>query len=115
MGEPHAHPDATATRKNRSCKQELFGFAEFWQAYPRKEAKAAAEKAWAKVPADLHAAIMAAVGKHKKSDQWTKDGGAFIPHPATWLNQRRWEDEVPEPGQAAKPKADDQEWLRGCI
>jgi hypothetical protein len=27
------------------------------------------------------------------SAEWTKDGGQFIPHPATWLNQKRWEDE----------------------
>ena len=36
-----------------------------------------------------------AVEKQKKTDQWTRDGGQYIPHPATWLNQRRWEDEIP--------------------
>ena len=30
----------------------------------------------------------------KNSDEWTKDDGKYIPHPSTWLNQRRWEDEV---------------------
>ena len=30
----------------------------------------------------------------ENSDEWTKDDGKYIPHPSTWLNQRRWEDEV---------------------
>ena len=32
----------------------------------------------------------------KRSDQWIKDGGRFIPHPASWLNAARWEDQGPE-------------------
>ena len=38
--------------------------------------------------------MLSAIDTQKKSDQWKKDGGQFIPNPATWLNQRRWEDEV---------------------
>lgn len=77
-------------------------FSEFWKAYPRKVGKATAEKAWAKlkVTDELHSTILAALEKHKVSDQWTKDGGQFIPHPSTWLNQRRWEDEL----EAAQPE-----------
>ena len=37
---------------------------------------------------------MSAIEAQKKSPQWTKDGGQFIPHPATWLNGKRWEDQV---------------------
>lgn len=76
-------------------------FAKFWTAYPRKTAKANAEKAFAKISpsAELFAAMIAAINRQKLSDQWHRDGGAFIPHPATWLNGRRWEDEV----SAAKP------------
>ena len=40
--------------------------------------------------------LIATVERARFSEQWTKDGGSFIPHPATWLNQRRWEDEEPE-------------------
>lgn len=77
-------------------------FSEFWKAYPRKVGKATAEKAWAKlkVTDELHSTILAALEKHKVSDQWTKDGGQYIPHPSTWLNQRRWEDEL----EAAQPE-----------
>ena len=82
------------------------GFANFWNPYPRKTAKVQAQKAWAKLnpsPA-LQAQILAALAAQCKSEQWTKDGGAFIPHASTWLNQRRWEDQLPT--QATAPKAD---------
>lgn len=72
------------------------GFAAFWSAYPLKKAKATAEKAWQKLKpsADLQAAILSAIAAHKLSADWQRDAGKYIPHPTTWLNQRRWEDEV---------------------
>jgi hypothetical protein len=75
------------------------GFAVFWQAYPRKVSKAQAENAWAKIAPDecLLRVIVAAVEGSKTSEQWQRDNGQFIPHPATWLNGRRWEDEQPAP------------------
>jgi len=39
------------------------------------------------------------VNAQKATEQWRKDNGQFIPHPQTWLNQRRWEDDV-EPAEA---------------
>lgn len=81
-------------------------FAEFWSAYPRKDSKAKAKTSWDKLNPDkeLVSRIMAALEQHKRSEQWTRDGGQYIPYPATWLNQRRWEDEgitqtPPEPPQ----------------
>ncbi len=70
-------------------------FDEFWKLYPRKVGKGAAEKAWIKHAKtdELAATIFAEVTAQSKSEQWLRDGGKFIPHPATWLNQRRWEDE----------------------
>ncbi len=71
------------------------GFDVFWAAYPRKTAKADALKAWKKLsaPKELQAEILAAHERKKRWVQWTKDGGQFIPHPSTWLNGRRWEDQ----------------------
>ena len=76
------------------------GFEQFWAAYPAKKAKPAAVKAWAKLHPDeqMQAEILAAIERERRSEQWTRDGGRFIPHPTTWLNQRRWEDEVPAQG-----------------
>jgi len=84
-------------------------FARFWSVYPNKKAKGDAEKAWAKIKPDqpLAEIIVTAVMAHRLSADWKKDGGQFIPHPATWLNGKRWEDEVtPATDQpTAKPKS----------
>ena len=74
-------------------------FDSFWQVYPRKDAKSKAKEAWAKLEAwgvdpDLMVHILAAVAAQKKTEQWQREGGRFIPMAATWINQRRWEDEV---------------------
>lgn len=71
-------------------------FALFWSAYPRKVAKGAAETSWKKIKPDesLFKTIMDAVEKQKKGDQWTREDGKYIPHPTTWLNQKRWLDDV---------------------
>lgn len=65
----------------------------FWEAYPRKEGKQKAEAAFAKVTEPVQV-LLDAIEDQKKSAQWTKDGGQFIPHPATWLNGKRWLDQV---------------------
>lgn len=71
------------------------GFDAFWQAYPRKIAKPAALKAFAKLApsAELLDEILQAIARQRTWPQWAKDGGQFIPHPATWLNGSRWQDE----------------------
>lgn len=73
-------------------------FKEFWDAYPNKTGKGAAEKAYLKIKPtqELHETMIRAVRAASLSRQWKKDGGQFIPNPATWLNQRRWEDEIPQ-------------------
>ena len=73
-------------------------FNQFWSAYPKHIAKQSAVKAFEKLKPDekLLEAMLKAIEMQKESKQWEKDGGAFIPYPATWLNQRRWEDELPQ-------------------
>jgi len=67
----------------------------FWKSYPKKTAKQAAQKAWGKLKPDdvLLTVMLSVLESKKKSVEWTKDGGQFIPYPATWINGRRWEDE----------------------
>lgn len=74
------------------------GFEVFWSAYPKKKAKGDAQRAWSKLKpnADLTDSILKAIEAQKVSEDWMKDGGKFIPYPATWLNGRRWEDESHE-------------------
>lgn len=71
-------------------------FEQFWKQYPRKVAKGDARKAWdqtARIRPPL-TLLLAAVEAHKQQDQWLKDGGQFIPYPATWLRAERWSDEL---------------------
>ena len=71
-------------------------FAAFWAAYPRKVGKEAARRAFAKIPKEAWPLLVPAINAQKLSRQWQKDGGQYIPNPATWLNQGRWEDEAAE-------------------
>lgn len=69
-------------------------FNRFWQAYPRKAKKQDALKAWKRLKPneDFVNILLNALEEFKKSSQWNKDNGDYIPYPATWLNGRRWEE-----------------------
>ncbi|HOG17671.1 MAG TPA: replication protein [Syntrophales bacterium] len=85
--------------KEISQKKEMrVRFEAFWTAYPKKKSKGQAEKAFFRTNPDeqLAAVMMAAIERAKTSEEWLKDGGQFIPYPATWLNARGWEDEPTE-------------------
>ncbi len=78
----------------------------FWSAYPKKVAKTAALKAFntAKVTSELLDTILKDIERRKVGDDdWQKAGGKFIPYPASYLNEKRWEDEVDNCGRA-EPK-----------
>jgi len=84
-------------KEQRTSKQYLFDF--FWKMYPNKKSKKQAEKIWnkLKMDEDLYRKIIISLKKQMETRQWQKNGGEFIPHPSTWLNQERWNDEeVPE-------------------
>lgn len=70
-------------------------FSEFWKMYPRRVGKDKAWKAWQKVKPsqELLGQMLATLAWQVKQEDWTKDRGQFIPHPATWLNNGRWDDE----------------------
>jgi hypothetical protein len=79
--------------------RETDDFAAFWAAYPRRVGKDAARKAFDRRRSDVTLeAVLAALELQKGSQQWQRDGGRYVPHPATWLNQGRWQDEVDTSG-----------------
>ena len=89
--------------KPRSSRDDLAEpFRQFWQSYPRKVSKTEAEKAYRKLKPDaaLQATLLSAVALQAQSQDWLKDDGRFIPHASTWLNQRRWEDQLGAPSGA---------------
>lgn len=80
-------------------------FDDFWKTYPKKVAKAQALKAWKKLQpnSELAAKIIASVAVYARTDAWTRDGGQYVPHASTFLNQRRWEDEIGRPAATLTP------------
>lgn len=93
------HPESLEGRR-KGRETEGNGFLQFWSAYPKKKSKESAERAFAKADAPLET-LMASLDRFKADPDWIKDAGKFIPYPATWLNQRRWEDELFVPVVAA--------------
>lgn len=99
---PDINTDTGADAPSASrCLPE--GFALFWQNYPKKAAKIDAEKAYrtAQIKTEL-ADILRDIEKRKAGDEWKKDGGKYVPHPATYLRQRRWMDEDLETSQTSQ-------------
>ncbi len=80
--------------KNEGNRLREEQFDMFWSVYPKKVGKQAARKAFEKVPGSAYPKLIPAVEEQKQSLQWQREGGRFIPNPATWLNQGRWDDEV---------------------
>ena len=76
-------------------KKEIPFFAEFWKAYPRKTNKNFAEKVFAKLKVDQEMLdkMLQAIALQNKT-VWKDKDQQYIPHPSTWLNGQRWEDEV---------------------
>ena len=97
-GSPYpGHKLSKITIDNKSIspappKQAEDGFEEFWDTYPRRIGKEAARKAYSKA---LRAADRVTLLKSAKAFSGLRKGQdeKFTPHPATWLNQGRWDDE----------------------
>jgi len=94
--ESESESESEIESESEKRKAQETWFEKFWKAYPRKVNRVGARKAFDKIKPDeaLLERMVAAIGKQIESEQWTKDGGQYIPHPATWLNGHRWEDEL---------------------
>lgn len=87
----------SAERKQK--KNDTFTlFDKFYAHYPRKTKRPDAERAFNKIKMseELFDKIMTALDGFKSSRDWKKDNGQFIPYPATWLNGKQWEDDIPK-------------------
>ena len=86
---------AYAIPKKKSARADS-DFERFWEIYPKKKSKNQAKKAWEKLKpsSELVSTILDAVENQKRSNDWIKDAGKYIPYPATWLNAGAWEDEM---------------------
>lgn len=83
--------------KNEENNTLSVEFDRFWEVYPKKVGKAHAFTAWKKAKGKPSIdKIIQAVSIQAESTQWQKNGGQYIPNPATWLNQGRWDDKPTE-------------------
>jgi len=87
--------------KPSACAYSV-GFLRFWTAYPRKKSKADAFRAWesAKDKPDTDT-VIAAIEAQVRSAEWTRENGRYIPHPATWINRKCWDDQPTEQPKAS--------------
>lgn len=99
------HKPKITPKPPAQAPEVLDRFSRFWNAYPRKTAKANAQKSFVKIKPteELLETMLKALEWQKEQDSWKKDDGKFIPHPASWLNAARWEDEP----AGASPDPDD--------
>lgn len=89
--------ERTAAKSSKSSKALEAAdplFDRFWSIYPRRVARQAAIKAWRQINPDqaLTDTICEAVVRQSRRESWQRDNGIFIPHAATWIRGRRWED-----------------------
>ena len=91
--------------ENRIEKNIHIRFTSFWNEYPKKAGKVIAERAFNRLNPSktLFDKVLEDVRQRKQSEQWQKEKGKFILNPATYLNQRRWEDETKLPPKEKKP------------
>lgn len=101
--QPTINQQSTTNKKEKNKEEKrlvqsdaLNGFEEFWKAYPRKEKKKEAMAAWKKGKCGngIFETVMGKLEQFKATDQWSRDGGRFIPLPSSWINGERWNDEV---------------------
>lgn len=91
----NAHLDVSVSVSVSDVSASADLFARFWEKYPKKKAKDDARKAFDKRKPDeaLLGRMLAALAVQCASSDWLEADGKFIPHPATWLNDGRWQDE----------------------
>lgn len=70
-------------------------FEQFWAIYPRKIAKKFARKSWERMSAAERQSALDAIPNHVRA--WRGKDTKYIPHPASWLNAGRWDDELERP------------------
>lgn len=81
--------------KEKIYKKENVNFEEFWKICPRKVGKGKAEEKYTAALREVsYEDLMKSMKAHAK-EMKTKDM-EFIPHPATWLHQKRYLDEIPK-------------------
>ncbi len=80
--------------KNNKNEKNLELFEIFWKLYPNKKSRKKSLDVWNKISLEDQLKCIDVVPAHCAQEQWQRDNGKYIPHPSTWLNQRRFDDEL---------------------
>lgn len=85
---------SSAPKTNLKSNGYTNEFEQFWRAYPKRIGKKKAYSAWKKATDRPEMAqVIRRIEESKRTEQWMKENGQFIPHPSTWINEGRWDDE----------------------
>ena len=95
-------PQAASSGENPN---PALSFEAFWTLYPRRVGKSASRRAWKKLELAQVPFEPVFAGLNKQVSAWVAAGTEmkFIPHPSTWLNGERWNDEVDPPKKGWTP------------
>lgn len=69
-------------------------FEDFYNLYPRKISRSNAEKSFKKLNKKDKSLAYDGIIKYNRFWEENKTEPQYIPYPSTWLNQKRWEDEL---------------------
>lgn len=94
------------THADTYISQQNAMFEKFWEEYPRKVGKAEARIAWAGLEVDekLNQTILNAVQRYKKTNQWQNT--TYIPYPVNFLQNERYNDDIPEDNDSVETLED---------
>ena len=90
----HVAPKSSSEKSREETETETEqAFESFWSVYPSQVAKPTAFKAFKEVKAHKNlVSILEDIERRKSGDVWQKEDGKYIPNPAKYLKERRWED-----------------------
>jgi len=95
---PDINTDVITDNKNHSSSDDdgdtnRQSFNQFWSVYPRKIGKESAWRAWKSSKAIKHETEIFDDIVWRQNNEWRNKEKHYIPHPSTYLNGRRWNDE----------------------
>jgi hypothetical protein len=122
-GSPAGKREPQSSPKRADGSEFSPGFMRFWSEYPaheRKVGKSACARLWKRKKLEaITEQVIASLERCKASRDWTKNGGEFIPGPASWLNKTPWETDpaetrgLPTNGEEnSDPSLEDLPWIR---
>jgi len=107
--EPSVEPSLSNTLSETDASVEVVrsgvSFDEWYEAYPKKQGKATARTKFNRLSNAERTAAMEATLLWAEYARQHPQGNQFVPMASTFLNQRRWEDELPTLPQAPQSTA----------